>query len=40
MRGGMQYDDVYEMTPTERQIAVKFITDRLEHEMKKPNPIY
>ena len=40
MRGGMDYDKLYEVTPNERKIAVKFITDRLENEMKKMTPVY
>jgi hypothetical protein len=40
MRGGIQYDAVYEITPRERKLQTKFLGDRLDIELKKMYPVY
>lgn len=42
MRGGIQYEDAFDLTPAERTRFVGFISKRIEGEMKKPFkvPIY
>lgn len=40
MRGGLQYHDAYDLTPIERERMHSFITERLEKEFKKMNPVY
>jgi hypothetical protein len=42
MRGGIQYEDAFNLTPAERSRIVNFISKRIENEIKKPFkiPIY
>ena len=41
MRGGMRYDHIlYGMSYIEREIAMDYISKRLEAELKSPNPNY
>jgi hypothetical protein len=40
MRGSVQYEQILESTPMEREIMADFINKRLKIESKKPNPIY
>jgi hypothetical protein len=42
MRGGIQYEDAFNLTPAERSRIINFISKRIENEMKKPfkTPIY
>lgn len=40
MRGGMQYHDVYELTPVERDMISDFLRERIEKELKSPHPVY
>jgi len=41
MRGGMKYDHIlYGMSYVEREIALDYVTKRLETEMKSPHPNY
>lgn len=40
MRGAVQYEDTFNLTPTERQLMFDFIEQRLEIEGKKTVPIY
>lgn len=35
MRGSIQYKDVYDLTPAERNRMINFIAKRLENEFKK-----
>lgn len=38
MRGSVQYKDLLDMSPLERDIVTEFIKDRLEAESKKMHP--
>ena len=42
MRGGVQYEDAFNLTPAERSRMVGFISKRIDNELKKPFkvPIY
>lgn len=40
MRGGIQYNDIFWITYSERQMMQTFIDKRLEMESTKPFPIY
>jgi hypothetical protein len=40
MRGALQYHDAYDLTAVERERINKFISDRMEHEVKKQFPVY
>jgi len=40
MRGAIQYDDMMNRSRAERRLIGDFITERLEAESKRPNPIY
>jgi len=40
MRGGIQYEDMLQRTPAERQRIHDFIEKRLEVEVKKMTPVY
>lgn len=40
MRGAIGYEEALMRTPGERDIIVEFISERLEQEAKKLNPVY
>lgn len=40
MRGAVSYEEMMRRTPGERSAMSEFITERLESESKKLNPIY
>ncbi len=40
MRGGLQYDLAFDLTPGERDIISEFIQARLKSEQERPNPVY
>lgn len=40
MRGAVTYEEMWRRTPGERSVMSDFITERLESESKKLNPIY
>jgi len=40
MRGGIQYHDVWEMTPNERDVARDYVKEHLEQVKDHPFPIY
>jgi hypothetical protein len=40
MRGSIQYHDMFELTPAERDLMDNFLAKRLEAEGKNPHPQY
>lgn len=40
MRGGMQYEDSKIITVPERRVMHEYLSERMEQEAKKSNPIY
>jgi hypothetical protein len=40
MRGSISYNDMLNMTFSEREIVNDFITERLEQESKRMHPVY
>jgi hypothetical protein len=39
-RGALSYEEAMAMSPTERDLAFRFINKRLEHASKMPNPVF
>lgn len=40
MRGSISYESMMQMTFAERQLVSEFISERLEQESKRMNPVY